>query len=617
MQRKKQKNKKSPNPKRSPMQFLLIGLGLLLVINLFMSPSRPDKIPYSEFKTKIKEGAFKRVYFSDPYVVGELKEGVEHESKFTAPSWMKIEPSLSAVKVAEDKSLIELLDQQQIPYEHKIQNRAFRDFLLTWILPLGLMFFLWTLFMKRMGGGPGSEIMRFGKSKNKMQAQDNIKTRFKDVAGQDEAKDELVEIVDFLKNPKQFTHLGGKLPKGVLLVGPPGTGKTLLAKAVAGEAKVPFFYASGSDFVEMFVGVGASRVRDLFEQAKKQAPCIIFIDELDAVGKSRSASNLGGHDEREQTLNQLLVEMDGFDSKAGVIVLAATNRAEILDKALLRAGRFDRQIGVGQPDVKERQAILELHAKNIKMDEAVDLEVVAKGTTGMVGADLANVINQAALLAARFKRKTVMPEDFEEAIERTYVGLEKKKMAIRPHEKKVIAHHEAGHAIVAAFNKNTDKVHKISIIPRGLSALGYTRYLPIEDQYLSSKSDLIGRVDSLLGGQAAEDIIFGEISTGASDDLKRASAIVRNMITKYGMGESLGSATLYEENNEYSDDTLKNVDQEVKGFLKQRMDAVKALLKKQIKLLEEVAQTLLEKEVIEAKEFEELVSKHTGGKMAF
>ncbi|MCI5072567.1 ATP-dependent zinc metalloprotease FtsH [bacterium] len=614
MQRKKQKNKKSPNPKRSPMQFLLIGLGLLLVINLFMSPSRPDKIPYSEFKAKIKQDVFKRVYFSDPYVIGELKDGVEHESKFTAPSWMKIEPSLSAVKVPEDKSLVELLDEKQVPYEHKIQNRAFRDFLLTWILPLGLMFFLWTLFMKRMGGGPGSEIMRFGKSKNKMQAQENIKTRFKDVAGQDEAKDELVEIVDFLKNPKQFTHLGGKLPKGVLLVGPPGTGKTLLAKAVAGEAKVPFFYASGSDFVEMFVGVGASRVRDLFEQAKKQAPCIIFIDELDAVGKSRSASNLGGHDEREQTLNQLLVEMDGFDSKAGVIVLAATNRAEILDKALLRAGRFDRQIGVGQPDVKERQAILELHSKNIKMDDAVDLEVVAKGTTGMVGADLANVINQAALLAARFKRKTVMAEDFEEAIERTYVGLEKKKMTIRPHEKKVVAYHEAGHAIVAALNKSAHKVHKISIIPRGLSALGYTRNIPVEDRYLSSKSELIAEVDVLLGGQAAEDTIFKEISTGASDDLKRASAIVRGMITKYGMGESLGSATVYDD---FSEETMKNVDQEIKGFLKDRMDAVKSLLKKQIKLLEEVAQTLLEKEVLEAKEFEELVSKHTGGKVAF
>ena len=600
----------------------MLGLGALLLFNLFNPPARPDKTSYSEIKQKIKDGAFKKVFITNSYVIGELKpkEGTEEQTKQKQNSFLKVAPpSLSAVRLVDDQDLLKLLDDNGVDYEFKVQNTAFRDFLLTWVLPIGLMVLLWSFLLRRMGG-PGSEVMRFGKSKTRVKAEGDLKTSFTDVAGQDEAKDELKEIVEFLKEPKHFTHLGGQLPKGVLLVGPPGTGKTLLARAVAGEAKVPFFNISGSDFVEMFVGVGAARVRDLFKQAKAKAPCIVFIDELDAVGKARGVSAVGGHDEREQTLNQLLVEMDGFDSKAGVIIMAATNRPEILDPALLRAGRFDRQVLVGQPDVKERQAILDLHAKKIKLSEDVSLETVAKSTPGMVGADLANVVNEAALLAARYKKKQVELSDFEEAVERIIAGLEKKKRVINKHEKEVVAHHEAGHALVAELRK-ADKVHKISIIPRGIGALGYTMQLPTEDRYLMSRKELLHKIDVLLGGQAAESIIFNEISTGASDDLQRATSIARSMITQYGMGETLGPTTIerdrtaimvdqrYSSGKPFSEETAKLVDEEVKSVMKERMQQVKDLLKDQVELLKATAQSLLEKETLSSEEFQAIVQK--------
>lgn len=623
--------KKPKKPTRSPFHLILIALSIFVLISLFQTPSRPDKVSYSKFKAKVEEGAFSRVFISDPYIVGELKGSSFSEAgtligeQKTSDSGMgdlfKVKPSLSTVRVDGDDSLIKLLDETGVEYEYKLQNNAFRDFFLTWILPFGLIFLLWTFLFRRMGG-PGSEFMRIGRAQNTLKPASDLKQKFKDVAGQDEAKHELEEVVEFLREPQRFTHLGGQLPKGILLVGPPGTGKTLLARAVAGEAQVPFFSMSGSDFVEMFVGVGASRVRDLFKQAKAKAPCIIFIDELDAVGKARGMGSMGGHDEREQTLNQLLVEMDGFESQAGVIIMAATNRPEILDPALLRAGRFDRQVMVGKPDVGEREAILVLHAKKVKLAEAVSLKKVAQGTPGMVGADLANVINEAALLAARRRSEAVEQEDFEEAIERILAGLEKKKRVINKHEKEVVAHHEAGHAIIATL-RGADRVHKISIIPRGVAALGYTMQLPTEDRYLMSRGELINRIDVLLGGQAAEDVIFGEISTGASDDLQRATNIARAMVTQYGMGATLGPATIERERTpmlmdggsvgvgkNFSEETAKLVDQEIKDLLKDRMRKVKALLKEKHALLKDVALTLLEKETLNDKEFEALVAKH-------
>lgn len=609
--------KKTLKPKKfkSPIGVLPLILGALVLFSLFAPNDRPDNTPYSTLKEKIASGAFEKVTITDTHVVGELK--ANPSTSQNPRKWYELPPSLSATRLEPDQKLIELLDAHKVPYEYKVQNNAFRDFILSWILPLGLMFLLWNFLLKKMG--PGSEMMRFGKNKGRMQAENELKTTFADVAGQDEAKEELKEIVDFLKDPKLFTHLGGKLPKGVLLVGPPGTGKTLLARAVAGEAKVPFFNISGSDFVEMFVGVGAARVRDLFAEAKKHAPCIIFIDELDAVGKARGAGISGGHDEREQTLNQLLVEMDGFDSKAGVIIMAATNRPEILDPALLRAGRFDRQVLVGQPDLKERLAILQLHAKNVKLSDNVNLENVAKSTPGMVGADLANLINEAALLAARRKKQSVEMNDFEEAVERILAGLEKKKRVINQHEKEVVAHHEAGHAIVATL-RGTDKVHKISIIPRGIAALGYTLQLPTEDRYLMTKSELTHKIDVLLGGQAAESVVFKEISTGASDDLSRATRIAKSMITQYGMGETLGPLVsererqtfLFDERgrNNFSEETSKLIDEELKKLMKDRMTLVKELLQKNFALLKETATVLLEKETLGEEDFLNLVKKH-------
>ncbi len=605
------KNKIFPN-------IIWIGLGLFLLFNLLNPPKRPDQITYSEFKEKIAGGAFAKVQITEGLVIGELKS--QATASDDKPSLFNPPNTHSSTILMNDQELIKLLDQHKTAYEFKIQNNFLRDFLLSWVLPIGLMFLLWNFMFRKMG--PGSSIMSFGKNKSRLKAESELKTTFNDVAGQDEAKHELIEIVDFLKEPKRFTQLGGKLPKGVLLVGPPGTGKTLLARAVAGEAKVPFFNISGSEFVEMFVGVGAARVRDLFEQAKSKAPCIIFIDELDAIGKARGMAVVGGHDEREQTLNQLLVEMDGFDSKAGVVIMAATNRPEILDQALLRAGRFDRQVLVGRPDVKEREAILVLHAKKVKLSQDVNLLTVAKSTPGMVGADLANVVNEAALLAARYRKSEVQMADFQEAVERILTGLEKKKRVINKHEKEVVAHHEAGHAIVATLKK-ADRVHKISIIPRGIGALGFTMQLPTEDRYLMTQSELTNKIDVLLGGQAAEKIIFNEISTGASDDLQRATQIARSMITIYGMGQSLGPTTLDRDRTpmymdqgqiasgkNFSEETAKQVDEEIKTLMKSRMQSVQKILQENLALLKDVAGVLLEKETLNETQFDEIVAKH-------
>jgi cell division protease FtsH len=463
--------------------------------------------------------------------------------------------------------------------------------------------------------------MSVGRSKAKILAEDQLDVTFNDVAGVDEAKEELKEIVEFLKDPEKFSYLGGKLPKGVLLVGPPGCGKTLLAKAVAGEAKVPFFSISGSEFVEMFVGVGAARVRDLFAQATEKAPCIIFVDELDALGKARGINPVGGHDEREQTLNQLLVEMDGFDTKKGVILMAATNRPEILDPALLRPGRFDRHILVDRPDIKGRQAILEVHAKGVKLAKDVDFTALAGMTPGFVGADLANVINEAALLAARRGKKSVGMAEMEEAIERIVAGLEKKTRVMNKQERRIVAYHELGHALVALSVPNADPIQKVSIIPRGISALGYTLQRPTEDRYLMTKSELIDKLTTLLGGRVAEELAFDEVSTGAQNDLVKATDIARSMVKEFGMSESMGlvafernpqsiylQAPQFPSPPEYSEKTSREIDAEIKRIVDEAHTRARKILTKKKKILDKVAQILLEKEVIGGEELKQLVS---------
>ncbi|MFQ6077856.1 MAG: ATP-dependent zinc metalloprotease FtsH, partial [Thermodesulfobacteriota bacterium] len=489
--------------------------------------------------------------------------------------------------------------------------------LLSWVLPLIILFAIWGIVFRKMG--PGAGVMSFGKSRAKLFAQENLGVTFDDVAGVEEAKEELKEIIDFLKVPQRFQALGGRIPKGVLLVGPPGTGKTLLAKAVAGEAGVPFFSMSGSDFVEMFVGVGAARVRDLFAQAHQKAPCIIFIDELDALGKARGVGPVGGHDEREQTLNQLLAEMDGFDPKKGVIIMAATNRPEILDPALLRAGRFDRHVLVDRPDLLGREAILRIHTKKVKLGGDVDLKTLAARTPGMVGADLANVVNEAALLAARKNKQYVEMADFEEAIDRVLAGLEKKNRVMSKKEREIVAYHELGHAITAESLPHTDSVHKVSIVPRGIAALGYTQQLPTEERFLMTKSELIDRMTVLLGGRAAEEIVFSEISTGAHNDLEKASDIARRMVTEYGMSDRQGPIafekqrrplfleTTYNPPKEYSEETAREIDEEVRSIINKSYGDAKSFLIENRKAVDRIAKVLLQKEVLEGEELRKLL----------
>jgi cell division protease FtsH len=574
--------------------FVIAFVIILLIQNYFVTKKTEDVIPYSEFKQSLKTSKIKDLTITQESVSGEreTEKGVRR---------------FQAVRV-EDSDLVKELETYQVTYTGKVDSKWLTN-ILSWIIPLVFFFFIWRILFSRIG--PETSVMSFGKSRAKIYAEKEKKVTFSDVAGIDEAKEELEEVVEFLKTPEKFQRLGGKIPKGVLLVGMPGTGKTLLARAVAGEANVPFFSISGSDFVEMFVGVGAARVRDLFAQAQNHAPCIIFIDELDALGKARGGNPLGRHDEQEQTLNQLLAEMDGFAPNTGVIIMAATNRPEILDSALLRPGRFDRHVLVDRPDIVGREEILKIHTRNIKLSPETDLRVIASRTPGFVGADLANIVNEAALLAARKNKEAVEMADIEEAIDRVVAGLEKKRRLMSKKEKEIVAFHESGHAIVASLLPNSDPVHRISIIPRGISALGYTLQLPTEDRYLMTKSELLNRLAVLLGGRVAEEIVFGEISTGAHNDLQRATDIATSMVKEYGMSERLGYVTFEKEkrpffvpsslvsSREYSEDTAKQIDEEVKKIVDEAYHRVKEILTATRDKLEELARLLLEKEVVE------------------
>lgn len=619
-------NKPSGNgPQKGPpfWTILLVLAGVLIAVNMMFSSKPTDLIDFSEFRNLIDQGQIVRVELGENYFTGYTSHsaGTSQPSRF---GFMGMSLGTESGGVYRTSGVlmegfIEFLDEKGVDYKFVTrQNNYLIQLLLNLVIPFGFIFLMYFFIFRKMGGGMGGMgSILGGGGRSKAVDEGKVKTRFQDVAGVDEAKEELMELVDFLKQPKKYTDIGGKIPKGALLVGPPGTGKTLLARAVAGEAGVPFFRISGSDFVEMFVGVGASRVRDLFRSAREKAPCIIFIDELDAIGKSR-VNNLGGNDERDQTLNQLLVEMDGFDNEKGLIILAATNRPDILDPALLRPGRFDRQIVVDKPDVKGREEILRLHAKNVKIDPSVDFSAVAHATSGFAGADLANIVNEAALLAVRAGRKVVLMDDFDEAIEKTLVGLKKKSRVVKENERKIVAYHETGHALVAAFTPGSDPVHKITIIPRGMGALGYTLQRSEDDQFLYSKKELMGQVDVLLGGRAAEQIIFGEISTGASNDISRATDIIKRMITDYGMSEKFKNVTLGKSGRgygtqepelvrEFSEDTQKYVDDEIARVMEERYQFVLKTLKKHGNLLEYIAQRLLEKETMDGKEFQEIV----------
>jgi len=590
------------------MWYVILGIwGVLLLHNIMFSALAVKIIPYSEFLRLLEEGKVSEVAVSANQIQGRLADGIDGGGQL-----------FRTVRV--DQEVSRMLEQYNVTFKGEIESTFLRD-LLSWVVPVVLFVGIWAYMIRRMQGQqPG--FMSLGKNKAKIYMQEDLDVRFADVAGVDEAKQELVEVVEFLKEPERFTHLGGKMPKGVLLVGPPGTGKTMLAKAVAGESGVPFFSLSGSEFVEMFVGLGAARVRDLFVQAKQKAPCIIFIDELDALGKARGFSGVGGHDEREQTLNQLLVEMDGFDSQVGVILLAATNRPEILDPALLRPGRFDRQVLVDRPDKAGREAILKVHLRNIQAAEDLDVDRIAAMTSGMSGADLANLVNEAALLAARNNRDRVGMTEFEEAVERVVAGLEKKNRLINPEEKKIVAYHELGHALVALALPGTDPVRKITIVPRGIAALGYTMQVPTEDRFLMRRTELLNKIATLLGGRAAEEIVFGDISTGAHNDLSRATDIARSMVSEYGMSQKLGQVYLAKDRRfqflgvmpesrpDYSEATAETIDEEVRQIIGTQYQVAREILERRRPVLESAAALLLEKEKIDGEELKRLVAQN-------
>jgi cell division protease FtsH len=586
--------------------FLIIFLLISVIQNYFLAP-RVENIPYSKFKQAVAEGQVNNLVIGPDKINGKLRaKGDQTEQKFVT------------IRV-EDPNLIKELDERKVSYSGLYESKLLAN-ILSWVIPLAIFFLIWRYAMKRMG--PGYGVMSFSKSKAKVFAESETKVTFADVAGIDEAKEELQEVVEFLRNPGKFQKLGGRIPKGVLLLGPPGAGKTLLAKAVAGEAGVPFFSISGSEFVEMFVGVGAARVRDLFSQATQNAPCIIFVDELDALGKARGINVMGGHDEREQTLNQLLVEMDGFESNKGVIIMAATNRPEILDPALLRPGRFDRQVLVDRPDINGREAILKIHSRKVTLSPEVDLKKIAARTPGFVGADLANLVNEAALLAARKNKEAVTSAEFDEAIDRVVAGLEKKKRVMNPKEKEIVAYHESGHAIVAESVEHADSVHKITIIPRGVAALGYTQQQPTEDRYLMTKSELLDRMAVLLGGRVAEELVFGEISTGAQNDLQRATDIARSMVTEYGMSDRLGLVTYERERRPmflpesftsggktYSEEKAAEIDEEIAKVVEDTHQRVRNILGEKREVLNQLAKLLLEKEIVQGEEMRALLGK--------
>ncbi len=594
-----------------PVSSLWYGLAFLLVLSFaqlyFITPT-DQSIPYSEFKTLVRDSQVADVTITEQVIRGTLKQPAAGDPK---------QSSQFTTTRVDDPKLIEELEGTGVKYTGEVASRWLAE-LLGWIVPAVFFIGIWTFFFRRMGGAEGG-VMSFAKSRAKIYADDEVKARFTDVAGVDEAEDELKEIVEFLENPKKYTNLGGRIPKGVLLVGPPGTGKTLLARAVAGEAHVPFFSLSGSEFVEMFVGVGAARIRDLFQQADAKAPCIVFIDELDALGKVRAQSPLGSHEEREQTLNQLLAEMDGFDSRKGVIIMGATNRPEVLDPALLRPGRFDRQVLVDKPDVKGRDDILRIHSKAVKMAPDVDINVIAARTAGFAGADLANLVNEAALLAARNDKTAVEMKDFESAIDRLVAGLEKKRV-MSTKEREIVAYHESGHAIVASVLPNLDPVHKLSIVQRGFGALGYTMQLPLEDRYLMTRGDLLSQLAVLLAGRTAEEIALDEISTGAQNDLQRATDIARAMVTEFGMSDALGAINydgnkrarfldipMPQERGLHGEETARLIDAEIKRILTDAHDKARDILTTHREKLETVARRLLEIEVMEGDELRRLL----------
>ena len=614
-------------PMRFSIWYFLALLLVLVLVQTFFSIPRSYPVNYSDFRHLLDMKGVNDLEISSDTINGVLlPQGVEYLAKETkdpdlpkrlAKEFPK-QVLFTTVRV-EDKDLIDLLEQKGIKYK-ALPDRAWLTSLVSWILPMLLLVGLWLFIFRRMSAGPGG-IMSIGKSKARVYVEDETKTTFADVAGVEEAEEELKEVIEYLKHPSKFQVLGGKIPKGVLLVGPPGTGKTLLARAVAGEAGVSFLSLTGSDFVEMFVGVGAARVRDLFQQAQEKAPAIIFIDELDAIGKARGMSPMSGHEERENTLNQLLAEMDGFDTRKGVIMMAATNRPEILDPALIRPGRFDRQILVDRPSLMGREDILKIHTRNVKLAPDVDLHTLAARTPGMVGSDLANIVNEAALLAARRDRIAVTMLDLEEAIDRVVAGLEKRNRVMNPREKEIVAYHETGHALVAEALPSVDPVHRVSIIPRGIGGLGYTMQLPTEDRYLMTRNELEDRMAVMLGGRVAEEVHFGEISTGAQNDLYRATDIARSMVREYGMSDKLGPITFERErrplfldmmmppsSKDYSEATAQEIDREVSGLVEKAHHRATEILEGKRATLEQVAQVLLEKEVIEGEELRRMLN---------
>jgi len=604
---------KTPNVKKTGFNLayvLLAALGVMLLQDWWIRSQAVATIPYSQFQKLVREDKVASVVVSDAQIQGEYKEEIAGKKRF--------------VTTRVEQDLAKELDEHGVEYAGRFENTVV-PLILSWVVPIALFFGIWVFLGRRMskqlGGGPGGGLMSIGKSKAKVYVETDTKVTFADVAGVDESVEELKEIVQFLKDPKSYGRLGARMPKGVLLVGPPGTGKTLLAKAVAGEASVPFFSISGSEFVEMFVGVGAARVRDLFEQARAKAPAIIFIDELDALGRARASMQGlgGGHDEKEQTLNQLLVELDGFDPSAGIVLIAATNRPEILDPALLRAGRFDRQVLVDRPDRVGREAILKVHSRKVKLAPEVLLEQVAALTPGFTGADLANLVNEAALVATRRGAEEIRMDDFNVAVERIVAGLEKKNRLISPREREIVAHHEMGHAIVASALPGSDPVHKISIIPRGIGALGYTIQRPTEDRYLMTREELENKMAVLLGGRAAEHVVFGHLSTGAADDLSKTTDIARNMVTRFGMGGKLGPVTYESEPNGflgpmgarrlYAEDTAREIDVAVREIVSAQFERALAILARNRALLDESAKALLAKETLADKELAAVLGK--------
>ncbi len=612
--------------------YILAAVVVLSLLQSWLLAPRIVEIPMSKFLQLVRENKIEAVSVTEREITGRAKPGTLPEPPAASADRLRRlmgsdedvrRFTVTRIPGVDDARLVSELEAHHVEFSGRIENTVWRDLFFGWVIPLALMIGIWMLIMRRVGGG-ATQALSFGRSKAKIYDRKELKTTFLDVAGVDEAKAELVEIIDFLKNPKKYQRLGGRLPKGVLLVGPPGTGKTLLARAVAGEADVPFFSMSGSEFVEMFVGVGASRVRDLFEQAKGKAPCIVFIDELDAVGKSRAGAMgfVGGHDEREQTLNQLLAEMDGFDSSKGVIIMAATNRPEVLDQALLRPGRFDRQVVVDKPDLKGREAILRLHARSVVLAPSVDLGMIAQRTPGFAGADLANIVNEAALLAARKGKEAVENADLEEAIDRVIGGLEKRSRVLSEKERDIVAHHEMGHAVVAASVAHADPVHKVTIIPRGVAALGMTYQLPTEERFLMTQRELEDRIAVMLGGRVAEELVYGEVSTGAHNDFERASELARLMVMKYGMSERLGLVTfgerapsflktsgpMWPSERTYSEETARAIDEEVRRIIEDIHERVRGILTAKKAVLTAAATELKRTETLEGERLRRLLA---------